>query len=641
MKKLIKASAGSGKTFQLSLHFLRQLFLGHRPETILATTFTRKAAGEIQGRVLLRLAGAAEDPGEAKLLSEFLAPTRVTTSSARSMLADVTRNLHRLRVCTLDSFFQQIARSLTLELSLTPGWSILDDHTDAELREQAIDAVLSQQLPKDAQQLMHMLAKGRSKRSVRELINETVRNFHELYLITEQGAWDHLPDLHRLTLEQRLECRVVVSEAPLPEDSRAVAAREDDLARFDAGKWDEFLTRGLAGKISAGELTYQRKKIPDELVQAFEPLITHARAEILDALIQRMKGIRNLISRFDVEYERLKDERGWMKFGDVTRVLADSTAAATGQRMNFRLDSSIRNLLLDEFQDTSTDQWGILRRLEESLDKHEESSFFCVGDDKQAIYGWRGGVADMLDEVRRSISGIDVQPLDVSRRSSAAVIETVNHVFQNIGNHSNLQEYAEACRGWSKGFPAHSTAKSTMPGYACFRTSPEFEADTSDDKKADWFRWVAVQIRDLHQQSPGAEIGVLTRKNDSVARLVHELSLLGVRASEEGGTAPTDSPAVLALLSLLHLAAHPGCEVSRYHVAGSPFGPIVGLTSYDHDKQALEVSSSIRARLMDEGFGRTLQFLSEAVRPHCSARDLLRLQQVVAEGWSFDKTPSL
>ena len=114
-------------------------------------------------------------------------------TTAKELLAEVTRHLHRLRVCTLDSFFQQVARSLTLELGLPPGWSIVDEHTDRELREQAIDAVLSQQVPEDAQQLMHMLAKGRSKRSVRDLIDETVTNFHELFLLTDDEAWNKLP----------------------------------------------------------------------------------------------------------------------------------------------------------------------------------------------------------------------------------------------------------------------------------------------------------------------------------------------------------------------------------------------------------------------------------------------------------------
>ena len=134
MRKLIRASAGSGKTFQLSSHFLRQLFEGHAPETILATTFTRKAAGEILGRVLLRLADAADNTQAAMKLAEFLELPDITILKARDLLVQVTRNLHRLRVCTLDSFFQQVARSLTLELGLPPGWSIIDEHTNAELR---------------------------------------------------------------------------------------------------------------------------------------------------------------------------------------------------------------------------------------------------------------------------------------------------------------------------------------------------------------------------------------------------------------------------------------------------------------------------------------------------------------------------
>ncbi len=84
LRKLIRASAGTGKTFQLSGHFLRKLFEGHRPETILATTFTRKAAGEILGRVLLRLAEAADKRPAAKVLAEQLGMPEVTQETARN-----------------------------------------------------------------------------------------------------------------------------------------------------------------------------------------------------------------------------------------------------------------------------------------------------------------------------------------------------------------------------------------------------------------------------------------------------------------------------------------------------------------------------------------------------------------------------
>jgi ATP-dependent helicase/nuclease subunit A len=220
-------------------------------------------------------------------------------------------------------------------------------------------------------------------------------------------------------------------------------------------------------------------------------------------------------------------------------------------------------------------------------------------------------------------------------------MEAVNRIFSQITNHTGLEDYTAASVKWSNEFPPHSTANEQMPGYVCFRTSPTMEGDSSEERKGPWFRWVAEQIRDLHHQTPGAEIGVLTRKNSTVARLVHELSLLNVPASEEGGTPPTDSPAVLTLLSLLHLTSHPACGVSRFHVAASPFGPVVGLTKWRDIKLATRVATTLRAMLMDQGYGRTLQWLSESVRSYCSSRDLLRLQQVVSQGWLFDATGSL
>jgi ATP-dependent exoDNAse (exonuclease V) beta subunit len=641
MKRLIRASAGSGKTFQLSGHFLRQLFLGHRPETILATTFTRKAAGEILGRVLLRLADAAEDPKEAKKLGEFLKPASVTMESSKALLADVTRQLHRLRVCTLDSFFQQVARSLTLELGLPPGWSIVDEHTDRELREQAIDAVLSQHVPQDAQQLMQMLAKGRSKRSVRDLIDETVTNYHELYLLTDDEAWNKLPKYNRLTQPQREQALRDLYAAPLPSDKRFIKARAEDMERFQAEQWDEFVDKGLASKVLSGDEKYYGKTLNEELVEIYQRLLTHAKAELLERLALQMKAIRNLMTRFDSEYTQLRSEHGWLRFNDVTRALARSAGAASGPRMSFRLDSSIRNLLLDEFQDTSSDQWQILRRLTHSLQQHDESSFFCVGDGKQAIYGWRGGVAAILDAVEEAVPGVDASSLDTSRRSSPAVMEAVNQIFTHVANHPGLEDYNSPCVKWGNEFPPHSTANTKMPGYVCFRTSPIMEGDSAEERRGPWYRWVAEQIRDLHLQTPGADIGVLTRKNSAVARLVHELSLLNVPASEEGGTPPTDSPAVLALLSLLHLTSHPSCEVSRFHVACSQFGTVVGLRDWKDQTLATTVAAGLRARLLDEGYGKTLQWLSESVRDACSARDVLRLQQVVAQGWLFDASGSL
>jgi ATP-dependent exoDNAse (exonuclease V) beta subunit len=638
--QLIRASAGSGKTYRLSGHFLRQLFLKNPPETILATTFTRKAAGEILGRVLTRLAKGAESDAEATKLAAALELPAFTATAAGELLTQLTRNLHRLRVCTLDSYFQQAARSMTLELGLTPGWSILDEHLDQELREQAIDAVLSQQLPEDAQNLMHMLAKGHSKRSVRDLIDSTISDFHELFQRTSESAWRLIPAGQRLTAQRQqtlLEALLAVEMT----DKRFLKARDSDIANFTGQAWDTYLTKGLATRVLNDESTYYNKPLADHLIQIYQELNRHACAELLQRWSHQMQAIYSLIARFDREYTKLRTDQGWMRFSDVTRVLAQS-AAADGERLNFRLDSALRCLLLDEFQDTSADQWSILRRLTESIvSQGSRGSIFCVGDGKQAIYGWRGGVAEILDAVANAVPGIQEAPLNQSRRSSPVVIDTVNKVFMNLHRHESLGDLQHACHGWSAKFPEHSTVHTDLPGRVEFRSSPLWETDDDQDKKGPWYRWVAEQIRDQHLQTPGASIGVLTRSNKAVSWLVYELTMLGVPASEEGGTPPTDSPAVLAVMSALQLASHPACTVSRFHVATSPLGPVIGLTDWEDDELAVTVADSLRRKLLEDGYGNTLEEWARAIDADCSPRDRLRLSQVVAEGWSFEELGSL
>ncbi|MCH2203778.1 MAG: UvrD-helicase domain-containing protein [Fuerstiella sp.] len=643
MHQLIRASAGTGKTWNLSGHFLRQLFEGARPETILATTFTRKAAGEILGRLLLRLAESSVDSEKHAELAAAMLPLEVTQSQAAELLRELTRQLHRLRVSTLDSFFQQIARNLTLELGLPPGWSIADDFTDAVLRQRAIDAVLAERDTKDSRQLMQMLAKGRSRRSVRWLIDEAVEGCYELFLQTDPEAWNRIPKATCLSKEDQQICVAALKEIALS-GRQQPKTRSADLQRFHDANWSEFLTKGIAAAVSSGRPQFGRQDLSPELINAYEPLVRHARAEILNQIAHHNLAAWQLISRFDTAYQQLRSYTGFTRFSEITRLLARSGTTVEEHRVNYRLDSSFRHLLLDEFQDTSLDQWKVLRRLVIPLVKHttdNPSSVFCVGDPKQAIYGWRGGIAEVMDEVQATVPGIEGEPLNISRRSAPAVIDTVNQVFQKLHQHKHLEEYGAACHEWSSNFPVHSTHLAELPGFAECRTAPRSSDDSEPDRKTAYNIWVAEQVRNIHLRCPGAKIGVLMRTNDGVAQLVHQLTQLGVPASEEGGTPPTDSPAVLAVMSLLYLSSHPGCTVSRYHVAHSPLARVVGFDEWQDDAAAMATASFIRCRLLDDGYGATLQWIVEAVQDDCSNRDRLRLQQVVSEAWQFDLTSSL
>ena len=134
---VIKASAGTGKTYQLSSRFLKLLAAGETPDRILATTFTRKAAAEIQERVFLRLAkrALAEIAGQAASPEEQAV---FGNTSASALLGALLKQQHRLKICTLDSFFSSIAKNFALELGLKPQWSIRSEPEEVELVRQAI-----------------------------------------------------------------------------------------------------------------------------------------------------------------------------------------------------------------------------------------------------------------------------------------------------------------------------------------------------------------------------------------------------------------------------------------------------------------------------------------------------------------------
>ena len=108
---LIRASAGTGKTYQLTGRLLRILLSGASPDTVIATTFTRKAAGEILTRVLLSLAHAATDASEVALLqlADQTGLPGLTIEDCVKLSHSLLRDIHRLKIMTLDSLFSQLA----------------------------------------------------------------------------------------------------------------------------------------------------------------------------------------------------------------------------------------------------------------------------------------------------------------------------------------------------------------------------------------------------------------------------------------------------------------------------------------------------------------------------------------------------
>ncbi len=391
---VIRASAGAGKTFQLTNRYLRRLLDGTPAEEILAATFTRKAAGEILERVLSRLAKAATSETEATELTAVLGAGVYTPVDFRTVLARLLRDLHRLRVGTLDSFFAGLATNFTLELGLPPGWRIVDPRIDQQLRSQAIAEILREERTSDIARLTNLLAKGDAGRSVNGLIRSTVDNFYDLYRETDAAAWQQFPDLHRLTNEQLEGAIAAVEEAELPTHKSIAKTRAADVEAARSDDWGALIDSGISKKLLDGETKYYGKELSDALMGVYWRLIGHARAVFVDELAQQTLATRQLLERFDAAYQRLKRAHRSLRFDDVTFRLRGLAGNEDAQGLAYRLDGHVAHMLLDEFQDTSPTQWDVLRPFAERIAAAERStSFFCVGDAKQSIYAWRGGVA--------------------------------------------------------------------------------------------------------------------------------------------------------------------------------------------------------------------------------------------------------
>src|SRR5437016_2592996 len=212
---VIRASAGTGKTYQLAVRFIGLLASGARPDEILATTFTRKAAGEILDRVLFWLAKAAADDGERTKLAKEIGGKSLSAEQCRELLIATVRRLHALRVGTLDSYFLQVATSFGPELGLPPGWSICDEQIDALLRDESIELLLSRGKLADLLTLVHSLTKGAAARSVSRLVRDTVTGLFELYRETTPAAWQQIAVCKGLEAAELEELLTAIAALPV------------------------------------------------------------------------------------------------------------------------------------------------------------------------------------------------------------------------------------------------------------------------------------------------------------------------------------------------------------------------------------------------------------------------------------------
>ncbi len=632
---VIRASAGTGKTWRLGNRYIGLLAAGVAPESIVAATFSRKAAGEIMERVLTRLARASLDPVAGLRLGVDIGDRDVTAETAGELLRTVTRSLHRLRVCTLDSFFGDIARGFGPELGLPAAWEMSEEDDTQRLRVEAMDTALREY---DIDALLAVLGEldgGAPKQSVIEGFDELVQVLHGVHGEADAAAWGAIRLDSMADATARADAAAVLRAEPIRHKS-VVKARDTTLAELDAQDW-EALVQSKFVRAQASGGTYYNVTLGAAAIAACSLILGHAQSEVVADLGRRTVSARTLLDGFDERFRALQRRRRLLRFEDVARSLGDGSVGERLEEVFLRLDGRTEHLLLDEFQDTSLTQWRVLKPFAQVAVR--EGSLFVVGDVKQAIYGWRGGVAEIFDAVRTDFSDIAEEALQKSQRSSPVVIDLVNTVFEDIDAVKVLEEYDGAVVRWAKGFRTHTTAREEFGGYVRLCTAPQAEEGEKPIEVT--LAYAARVIEALAASRGGCSIGVLVRTNTTVATLTDLLRSHGVTVSGEGTSPLTTSRAVEAMLALLRLADHPGDTIARYHVARSPLGAAVGFTSHDERDAARRLSAEVRRALMADGYGASLYRWTTDVAASCDARDLRRLLKLVELGYEYDRDATL
>ena len=557
--ELIEASAGTGKTHALVERLVAALREGVEPCEIAALTFSRAAAGEIFARFVRRLAeDAARCPADAALLRR------------------VVETQHLTQIGTLDSFLMRFVQMFPLELGLSGDVSVLGDF-DAGGAYTGVSLSILRRSGDDAKRALvaafRQVANREACRSFLASYRELVGTWHRLYLDHPDGAgwgdaariWADPPEALAATIPQ-------------------IRAQADALAPFAERRGaDTFIAavRNFTGKIP---------KLPRALAE--EPAALHAlrlmRGFLLARRLETARGLHALLAAFEGEYARRVRARGRLTFGDVPRLVASLPAEAR-LALEYRLDARIRQWALDEFQDTSHEQWAALGNLvDEAVQSDGEKGVFVVGDCKQAIYGWRNGDVAIFAGLRES-GLFERGELNESYRYTQEIADAVNRVFGG----TFLSQFGK----WR--CPRHVAHDRATRGFVHL-------VETADAKKEAFAEPLVNELTTVRPWERGLTCAVLVRSNTFGELLGAALRRAGVPATWEGESAVLDTPVLRAFTAYVRLAEHPGDEVSYNHLRLTPLGRAL----YPNGLPAAEdVSRDALDALTARGLGRTFREL--------------------------------
>jgi ATP-dependent exoDNAse (exonuclease V) beta subunit len=478
---IVQAPAGSGKTTVLTQRYLKLLASVEQPEQVLAITFTRKAAGEMRERVQKALAGDLEVKSPADTLTLSLAGAARENAARRGWGID--DSAARLRIQTIDAFNGYLANSLPITSQNGFGRGIADSPADLyalAAREAMRDAESDPDRRPDLERILRRLDDNWPR--LERLIAS---------MLPRRAEWlPNLPQLSGEALVPRIEAslRSIVGE----ELARAAAVFSADfitqasvLALFasqhvdaalkpDLASWRDFRGglaaslphlprwRAIAGLaltaegnprkalnkndgIPAGDKRgkvhkddwLERLRLLDQpqalallTISALpDPLIPPEARDALDSLSR-------LLLQAAAQLRRLFDSHGECDHTEIAGAARQAlTRDSSPTPLAERIGTHLQHILIDEFQDTSRDQYELLRTLTQDWSAGDGRTLFLVGDPMQSIYGFRNAEVGRFATVRSAgLAGLPLESLTLRRnfRSAPALVHWCNETFARV-----------------------------------------------------------------------------------------------------------------------------------------------------------------------------------------------------------------
>ncbi len=470
---IYKSSAGSGKTYTLTMEYLKLALQNPSDfKSILAVTFTNKATQEMKERIIKELKRLkTEVKASEKMDAEIMAALGIEAEElklrATQTLTAILHDYSRFAVSTIDSFFQRVVRAFAREMDLNAKFEVELDQ-DAVL-EQVVDRVVMQVMEDEflhkwlVDYAIEQIQNGKSW-DIRKNIKDLGRQiFQEDFKKYAPEIKTFLKDKNNITLLQKF---LRERKAEIIQIAVKMKAEAEQIRIANGLEWTDFKGSGSSfakrfeqlgdPKLPVPPLTDNYALLPftedgwytktskqkDQILSArqqglaqilgqFRPLEAKWNTlEIIGKNVYVFGVFRNLLE----ELTTLKDEENMLLISDANEFLKEITKENDAPFIYEKVGNQFKNYLIDEFQDTSGFQWASFKPLlENSLAQGHTN--LLVGDVKQSIYRWRGGEMKLLlEQVEEEIGTENIQNnnLDTNFRSLPNIIDFNNALFRTL-----------------------------------------------------------------------------------------------------------------------------------------------------------------------------------------------------------------